>query len=437
MTQGSSQQLGWYRWAPQTYFQTGIHINDSTPQLTKTARSLDLNFDLSGAPLSLSELKRRSVAVFGLGAVGGEILASLARLGVGRLIGIDPGRYREDSWRTQPVFPEHAGQAKAWVQGLRARRHNPAGEVWAAIGRAQDLPLGLLRKIDVFITAGDNMELPVWAGNMAIALGKKALVQGAVHGPTWTAICRTYNLASAGSPCPGCMLRAREWGLLSVRYGCDPAAATEGGFVKDHDLGPTATLPTICTTAAQMATLECLKRLLNIDAQEVQSEEISYCLLTHQLLRTTLPRNPSCRCAHERWKILDLTQPPSQMTLSKLASSINCEKGDLQIRGESHWVSDTLCGRCGLKTPVRRFVHGFGVKVGACDCGAALIASPIGSYSIMPPQDLEVCFTRPLSTLGLETGGSVGLSSKGQNWTYFFFPGRPRFHTEDSEGTHG
>ena len=433
MTQGRSQELGWYRWAPKTHSRTGIHFEDRASQLTKTTRSLDLNLALSGTQVSLSVLKRLSVAVFGLGAVGGEILASLARLGVGRLIGIDPGRYREDSWRTQPVFPEHAGQAKAWVQGLRARRYNPAGEVWAAIGRAQDLPLGLLRKVDVFVTAGDNLELPVWAGNMAAALGKKALVQGAVHGPTWTAICRTYNLASAGSPCPGCMLRSREWGLLSVRYGCDPAAATESGLVKDHDLGPTATLPAVCTTAAQMATIECLKRLLNIDAQEVQSEEISYCLLTHQLLRTTLPRNPSCRCAHERWKILDLTQPPSQMSLTKLASSINCEKDDLQIRGESHWVSDTLCGHCGLKTPVRRFVRDFGEKVGACDCGAALLASPMGSFSVMPPQDLEVCFKKPLSTLGLEPGGSVGLSSKGQHWTYFFFPGRPRFRSEESE----
>ena len=82
-------------------------------------------------------------------------------------------------------------------------RYNPAGQVWAAIGRAQDLPLSLLRKVDVFVTAGDNLELPVWAGNMAAALGKKALVQGAVHGPTWTALCRTFNMASAASPCPG------------------------------------------------------------------------------------------------------------------------------------------------------------------------------------------------------------------------------------------
>ena len=229
------------------------------------------------------------------------------------------------------------------------------------------------------------------------------------------------------------MLRAKEWALLSVRYGCDPAAATEGHVLEDSDLGPTATLPAVCTTAAQMVTAECLKKLLNIDAQEGRSEEVSYCLLTHQVLRTTLPRNPNCRCSHERWKILDLTQTPSRMTLSKLASSINCEKGDLQIRGESHWVSDTICSRCGLKTPVGRFVQGFGAKVGACNCGAALIASPIGSYSIIPPKDLAVCCKKPLSTLDLKPGGSVGLSSGGQGWTYFIFSGRPRFHSLGSE----
>lgn len=417
MTQETSQQLGWYRWFPQAHSQTGIQFKSR----------LDLNVDLSGAPLPLEALKRRSVAVFGLGAVGGEILCSLARLGVGRLIGIDPGHYREDSWHSQPALPEHAGQAKAWVQGLRARLHNPAGEVWAAIGRAQDLPPSALRKVDVLVAAGDNLELPVWAGNMAAALGK-VLVQGAVHGPTWTALCRTFNLASAESSCPGCMLRSREWGLLSVRYGCDPAVAREDHAAEDSDLGPTATLPAVCTTAAQMATAECLKSLLEMDAPGVQSEEISYCLLTHQLLRTTLPRNPSCRCAHERWKIIDLIETPSQVTLSKLASSIRCERGDLQIRGESHWVSDTICGCCGLKTPVRRFVHGFGAKVGVCDCGTALIASPIGSYSIMPPKDLAVCLKSPLSNLGLKPGGSVGLSSGGQGWTYFFFPESERNH---------
>ena len=53
MTQGSSQQLGWYQWAPQTPPQTRIEFKDSTSQLKKTARSLDLNLALSGAQVSL------------------------------------------------------------------------------------------------------------------------------------------------------------------------------------------------------------------------------------------------------------------------------------------------------------------------------------------------------------------------------------------------
>ncbi len=53
MTQGSSHQLGWYQWAPKTHSRTGIHFEDSPSQLTKTAKSLDLNLALSGARLSL------------------------------------------------------------------------------------------------------------------------------------------------------------------------------------------------------------------------------------------------------------------------------------------------------------------------------------------------------------------------------------------------
>ena len=49
MTQGSSQELGWYQWAPQTPSQTRIEFKDRTSQLTKTAKSLDLNLALSGA----------------------------------------------------------------------------------------------------------------------------------------------------------------------------------------------------------------------------------------------------------------------------------------------------------------------------------------------------------------------------------------------------
>ena len=201
----------WYQW-PARY------------TLEPQEMSTGFNLGLPDESTSLADLRMRSVAVFGLGAVGGEILSSLAKLGVGRLIAVDPDHYEEGSWQTQPALLQDAGLPKAWIQGRRAHAKNPAVDLSAGIGRAQATPLGLLRDLDLFVSAGDNLDLLVWAGNLAAALGKP-LVQGAVHGPTWTAIVRCFDPAVAKFPCPGCLLGSREWQQLTVRYGCDPASS--------------------------------------------------------------------------------------------------------------------------------------------------------------------------------------------------------------------
>ena len=311
----------WYQW-PAGY-------TSEPPEM-----SADFNLGFPDESTSLADLRSRSVAVFGLGAVGGEVLSSLAKLGVGRLIAVDPDHYQEGSWQTQPALPRDAGLPKAWIQGRRAHAKNPAVEVSAGIGRAQVIPLSLLREMDLLVSAGDNLDLLVWAGNLAAAFGKP-LVQGAVHGPTWTALVRCFNPAVATAPCPGCLLGSKEWQQLTVRYGCDPASSTPAQPEKKAQ--PTRTLPALCVTAAQLTVVESVKKLLTLDEQSLESEEISYCLLTHQLLRSELPRNPQCRCPHERWETTDVGQPPSRVSLSSLASTIG-SAGRVNARCEGRLI---------------------------------------------------------------------------------------------------
>ena len=396
----------WYHWPPD-------YAGDAVTM------SADFNLRFPGGSTSLADFRERSVAVFGLGAVGGEVLNSLAKLGVGRLLAVDPDHYEEGSWQTQPARPRDTGQPKAWIQGRRAHAGNPGVEVKAGIGRAQAIPLGLLRDVDLFVSAGDNLDLLVWAGNLATALAKP-LVQGAVHGPTWTAIVRCFNPAVASAPCPGCLLGSSEWQELTVRYGCDPASSQPAQAATTQS---TRTLPALCVTAAQLAVVECVKKLLALDEQSLESEEISYCLLTHQLLRSELPRHPQCRCPHQPWETIDVDESPSWVSLSSLASSIGLTQSECQIRGEAHWFSAVLCPACGASIPVRRFARGFGMELGACLCGEALITSPQGAYSILPEQDLASCWERPLPALGLGAGEAVGLSG-GEGWTYFFLGGQ-------------
>lgn len=363
-------------------------------------------------------LARLAVVVLGLGAVGARAFVELARLGVGLLIGVDPDSYGPESWQTQPSRRwRDAGRSKALLQGAIAHAANPATTVVTVKGIAQDLPLWLFRRAGVLVAAGDNLELMVSAGVLAAGLGK-TLVQGAVQGEHWVSLVRTYPLGDPEAACPACALGAREWSTLRQRRGCDPSTAQlQGGE-------PTRTLPPVCDLAASLLGGEVLRAILPGESRPQESSEVAYCLLTHRLWPTTYPRNPRCRCPHERWSDFDVPQPPSDVTLEMLLRQVpdggtpDLMGSSFQIRGELPFASFTICRRCDAQVAVRRFAR-VGQPVGRCKCGELLTAIPVGTRSVVPPDDARHGLGLPLSELGLPAGGAVGIAADGP-WAYFF-----------------
>jgi len=69
------------------------------------------------------------VTVVGLGGLGGHVIETLARLGVGRIIGVDGDVFVESNLNRQLLSNvENFGQSKAEQAGLHVRRVNPAVE---------------------------------------------------------------------------------------------------------------------------------------------------------------------------------------------------------------------------------------------------------------------------------------------------------------------
>jgi len=367
-----------------------------------------------------ARLNERTGAVFGLGAVGGRCWLHLARLGVGCLLGVDPDCFGPESWRTQPAS-FGASEFKAWSLGEQAHQINPNIQVLTGRGFAQDVPLKWLRRADVLLVAGDNLEVVVWAGSMAAALGKP-LVQGAVHGETHTALVRGYDLNDPANVCPACALGQREWATQTTRFGCDPHTAHAQGQE------PTRTLPTICSTAADLTAAETLKWLERKEQHALRGEELALCLQTYRQFRTTLPRNKQCRCPHRPWQLVDLDN--DETTLTDLAKQLGFS-GGFQVRAEQPWIRFAICSACDRQTPILRFAA-FGSDVGQCSCGQQLHAAPLGSCSVIPGSDLQQCLEVPLPQLGLENGTAIGLS-QADDWTYFFIPGEPDLESERDE----
>jgi hypothetical protein len=370
------------------------------------------SIDLRGVLGSTARLADKRLLLAGVGAVGGKVLEHAARLGIGELFVVDPDSYDSQSFFTQPCDFAAAERAKVDVQGERAHAIHPGITIHAAQTMAQDVPFRVLKQADVWVSAGDNRELPVSLGVLAAGLGK-TLIQGAVDPETWTAYVRVYDLRDPEQSCPACGLSDAEWSQLRQRYGC-------GSLQTDLGHGePTRTLPNVCSLAADLVTGEILKRLLELEPGPCSGEEIAVCLLTHRLWRTRMPRNPRCRCPHDRWTLRDVAADPRHMTLRSLQHELGLEtRGPLRVRGEMPWVSVTICTLCGRTTPCRLFGR-VGDVVGECDCGATLTASPLGLRSVVPHDDLATCRDTPLSQLGVAPGTALGFS-EGEHWTYAF-----------------
>ncbi len=128
-------------------------------------------------------LAESRVAVIGCGGLGGYILEELGRLGVGRIVAIDPDVFDEHNLNRQLLAtPALLGTPKVDVAKKRLREINPAVEVIThqkAFGRNNGMEL--LSESTVAVDALDNIEGRLELAEISSALGI-TMVHGAIAG---------------------------------------------------------------------------------------------------------------------------------------------------------------------------------------------------------------------------------------------------------------
>lgn len=122
-------------------------------------------------------------AVIGCGGLGGYVLEELARLGVGRIVAIDPDDFEEHNLNRQLLSAvESLGRPKVEAAAERIARINPAinlRPVRAAFGKENGAKL--LADVDVVVDAVDNIPARLALGEVCGDLGIP-LVHGAIAG---------------------------------------------------------------------------------------------------------------------------------------------------------------------------------------------------------------------------------------------------------------
>jgi molybdopterin-synthase adenylyltransferase len=128
-------------------------------------------------------LLRSAVAVVGCGGLGGHVIEQLARLGVGRLVVVDPDRFEEHNLNRQLLAtPAELGQPKVEAAARRVAAVNPAVAVTAwpvAFGPANGAEL--FAGVDLVVDALDAIPVRLELGTTCAALGVP-MVHGAIAG---------------------------------------------------------------------------------------------------------------------------------------------------------------------------------------------------------------------------------------------------------------
>ncbi len=123
-----------------------------------------------------------SAAVVGLGGLGGHVVECLARLGVGRIVGVDPDRFDESNLNRQLLATgETLGASKAEQARNRVAAVNPAVEFVAHESAFEALATEDLADVRVVLDCLDS--IPARRDLAALCAGANLpLVHGAIGG---------------------------------------------------------------------------------------------------------------------------------------------------------------------------------------------------------------------------------------------------------------
>jgi molybdopterin/thiamine biosynthesis adenylyltransferase len=340
-----------------------------------------------------------SVAVVGAGSVGRNLALHLARLQVGELRVVDPGRYKPESLLTQPITAEDVGAAKAGNTARACRQLSPATRVWAFDGPAQALSPAALADVDVVLLATDNLAAEVEVGQRCLWL-RRPLLQASVHGDTLVAQVRFLRNADGAGPCLACAFGPAEWRHLNreTTFSCEGRA--NGRAAGRTVPPPTLSVSFLCSLAADLALTQLLRFALRLGAP-LQDAVLEHCGYTHRTVLSPLKRNADCPCDHAGWERASAPRPLADCTARELARLAGLD-GGAGAGGISLAVDDMpfvewgACAACGQGQRVGRFG-----PAGRCaDCGGPVEAQPFYTHRAAPAALLRPVLDRPLRELG-------------------------------------
>jgi molybdopterin/thiamine biosynthesis adenylyltransferase len=405
---------------------------DAMRRLDRNARMpevLDAAGDLGAAMRALQ------LAVIGCGSAGLSVADVPPRLGVGRLLLVDPAPVKAASILTHPCLPQDLGRSKAIVAGERAKAVGPDTQVFAFDGCFEELPTHVLAGTSYLLLASDNLLCEAAVSQTALHLGIPVL-QASVYGRTLTAQVRSIASDEHGEgPCLCCFFGEREWEELDrgTVFSCTGAEASAAAPAKRSRI-PTESLPHLCRTAADFLCMEMTRRVLGIgDADE--SRLVEYSGYNHRTTVTPLRRRADCSMDHARLRLAPRERDLGESAPRELlrdADYQDCDPRRVTLTIEGRSFSSLAVCRCDDHAMLGRF-FATGSPAGVCPrCGIQRTPHPLHTHDEVPISALAGQLDCTLASLGATAPNSVRL--RGERGAVLFHRRFPQAASEEERG---
>jgi len=366
------------------------------------------------------KLAAARVTVVGLGALGQNVLQTLALSGVGGFLLIDYDSFEDHNATRSPFFPTAAevrrfGNHKAPIVAHRALAVSTAShpQIMYQNDTVQRCGDRIIRWADVVVAAVDSVSARAWLAERARLHGKP-LVEGGFFGPEFNF---SAFSAGAGADCYRCFNPAKVSSASCTQYAMD---AERQNIV-----------PAIQATAAVLGGLMA-EQVINI----IHDVETRYGIRYYGNARRAgmhsalLRPDPECPGEHDPLPVRALPLGTEKLrTIADLFAAVREHEKKGWIAPAEPIVLAAACTACAAKCLVRMAESSWMLNPQCAECGGpwprAEMATPglVNILALDTEPDDQACLVE-LTELGLGPGGCV-LVDPGEEPPYLFeIPGQ-------------
>lgn len=319
-----------------------------------------------------ARVRSARVLVIGAGALGNEILKTLALTGIGQVLVYDMDIIEQSNLSRGVLFRDSdKGSAKATVAVARMRELNPDVNAHARVENLNHKAgLGVFLWADVVICGLDNREARIFANGACAATGR-TWVDGAIEG--LAGIARVFNPAEGA--CYECTMNETDRKLVAERRSCAMLA---------RDIVEAGHVPTTAVAASLISALEVQEAVKILHGQPAMvGEGMHLNGLWGEVSRVKYPRRDDCSGHESLGPVTPLGLASDAVTFEALLQRAESELGDDVVLELSRDVVVSLdCTACGTREPRREVLGELGERHAACpDCGAHRVVEFASSVS--------------------------------------------------------